>query len=64
MVTQFAICLNWLWCYGNSFSAANIADWTSVSVGNVELSIKQCILAILSPHEGIVRPANLNEEEA
>ena len=63
MEIQLAICLNRLGHYGNSSSAADIADWAGVSVGNTELSMKWCMLAILSLHDSIIRRGNPNEKE-
>ena len=54
---QLAICLNQLRHYGNSSGSANIMDWAVVSLGNVEISTKHCLLAILSLHDHVIRPA-------
>ncbi|EGO27776.1 hypothetical protein SERLADRAFT_414047 [Serpula lacrymans var. lacrymans S7.9] len=50
--------------YGNRASVADIADWSGVSVGGVELCTKRCMIAIISLHDDVIKAPTPAEKEA
>ncbi|EGN94784.1 hypothetical protein SERLA73DRAFT_61693, partial [Serpula lacrymans var. lacrymans S7.3] len=61
---QLAIFLTRLGHYGNRASVADIADWSGVSVGGVELCTKRCMIAIISLHDDVIKAPTPAEKEA